>query len=334
MRIRWRNFELPSKVVPEKATLTKEYGRFVVEPFEQGFGHTIGNGLRRVLLSSIEGVAVTAVRIDGASHEFDSLSGVYEDVTDIVLNLKRLRIRYEGTEPIVCRVSKKGKGPITGADVQCPGDARVVNPDLHLLTLTGDREFKMELDVSKGRGYIAADEHVAARSQLGAIPIDSIYSPVHRVRYGVEATRVGKFTNYDRLVIEVWTDGTVAPDVALIEAAKIYRKHLNPFVQYFEMKEDLAVEGGALAPEGDEGARRREMVDLLNKSIDMLELSVRSKNCLDSENVATLRDLVALAEPELLKVRNFGKTSLKEVKSKLAALGLTLGMNIEEFKQG
>ncbi|MFO0175360.1 MAG: DNA-directed RNA polymerase subunit alpha [Planctomycetota bacterium] len=190
------------------------------------------------------------------------------------------------------------------------------------------------MQVKKGRGYVTAEENVTEEQEIGTIPCDSIFSPVHRVRYAIENTRVGKSTDYDRLVLEIWTDGTVTPEMGLVEASKIYRKHLNPFVQYFEMKEDLAVEGGALAPEGDEGARRREMVDLLGKSIDMLELSVRSKNCLDSENVSTLRDLVALAEPELLKVRNFGKTSLKEVKSKLAALGLTLGMNIEEFKQG
>jgi DNA-directed RNA polymerase subunit alpha len=329
MRIRWRNFELPSKVVPEKATLTKEYGRFVVEPFEQGFGHTIGNGLRRVLLSSIEGVAVTAVRIDGASHEFDSLSGVYEDVTDIVLNIKRLRIRYEGTEPIVCRVSKKGKGPITGADVQCPGDARVVNPDLHLLTLTGDREFKMELDVSKGRGYIAADEHVAARSQVGAIPIDSIYSPVHRVRYGVEATRVGKFTNYDRLVIEVWTDGTVAPDVALIEAAKIYRKHLNPFVLFDVSRDESPLaEDPTSSPFNERNRESSKVGAMLSQPIADLELSVRARNCLDGANITTLRQLVTMSEQDVMGLKNLGKTSLTEIKSKLAERGLSLGMKV------
>jgi len=329
MRIRWRNFELPSKVVPEKATLTKEYGRFVVEPFEQGFGHTIGNGLRRVLLSSIEGVAVTAIRIDGASHEFDSLSGVYEDVTDIVLNIKRLRIRYEGTEPIVCRVSKKGKGPITGADVQCPGDARVVNPDMHILTLTGDREFKMELDVSKGRGYIAADEHVAARSQLGAIPIDSIYSPVHRVRYGVEATRVGKFTNYDRLVIEVWTDGTVAPDVALIEAAKIYRKHLNPFVLFDVSRDESPLaEDPTSSPFNERNRESSKVGAILSQPIADLELSVRARNCLDGANITTLRQLVTMSEQDVMGLKNLGKTSLTEIKSKLAERGLSLGMKV------
>jgi DNA-directed RNA polymerase subunit alpha len=329
MRIRWRNFELPSKVVPEKATLTKEYGRFVVEPFEQGFGHTIGNGLRRVLLSSIEGVAVTAVRIEGASHEFDSLPGVYEDVTDIVLNIKRLRIRYEGSEPIVCRIQKKGKGPITGADVQCPGDARVINTDMHILGLTSDREFKMELDVAKGRGYIAADEHVAVRGQLGAIPIDSIYSPVHRVRYSVEATRVGKFTNYDRLVIEVWTDGTVAPDVALIEAAKIYRKHLNPFVLFDVSRDEVPLaEDPSASPFNERNRESSKLGAALSQPISELELSVRARNCLDGANITTLRQLVSMTETEVMGLKNLGKTSLTEIKNKLTERGLTLGMKL------
>ncbi len=329
MRIRWRNFELPSKVVPEKATLTKEYGRFVVEPFEQGFGHTIGNGLRRVLLSSIEGVAVTAVRIDGAAHEFDSLPGVYEDVTDIALNLKRLRIRYEGSEPIVCRIHKKGKGPVTGADVQCPGDARVINTDLHLLGLTSDREIKIELDVAKGRGYVSADEHAAVRGQLGAIPIDSIYSPVHRVRYSVEATRVGKFTNYDRLVIEVWTDGTVAPDVALIEAAKIYRKHLNPFV-LFDVSRDEAplAEDPSVSPYAERNRESSKVSAMLSQPISDLELSVRARNCLDGANITTLRQLVTMSEQEVMGLKNLGKTSLTEIKNKLTERGLTLGMKV------
>ena len=331
MRIRWRNFELPNTVQLDEGTSSATYGRFAIEPFERGFGHTIGNGLRRVLLSSIEGSAITAVRIQGANHEFDSLDGVYEDVTDLILNLKQLRIQYDGSEPITCRISRSSEGPVTGADVQCPSPAVVVNQDLHICSLTMERELEIEFDVARGRGYIPAEENHDEEQALGTIPVDAIYSPVQRVRYAIENTRVGKSTDYDHLVLEIWTDSTVSPEMGLVEASKIYRKHLNPFVQYFEMKEELAVEGGVLAPEGDEGARRREMVDLLNKSIDMLELSVRSKNCLDSENVALMRDLVVMSEPELLKVCNLGKTSLKEVKSKLAALGLSLGMNVEEY---
>jgi DNA-directed RNA polymerase subunit alpha len=329
MRIRWRNFELPSRVVPEKATLTKEYGRFVVEPFEQGFGHTIGNGLRRVLLSSIEGTAVTAVRIEGAAHEFDSLPGVYEDVTDIILNIKRLRIRYEGTDGIVCRIQKKGKGPVTGSDVLCPGDARVVNGDLLLLTLTSDREFKMELDVKKGRGYVPSEENMLDKGALGSIPVDSIYSPVHRVRYSVEATRVGKFTNFDRLVIEIWTDGTVAPDLALIEAAKIYRKHLNPFVLFESSRDEVPLaEEPAASPFNERNREQSKLSGMLSAPISELELSVRARNCLDGANITTLGQLVSMNEAEVMNLKNLGKTSLTEIKSKLAERGLSLGMRV------
>jgi DNA-directed RNA polymerase subunit alpha len=328
MRIRWRNFELPGKVVPDRESLTQEYGRFAIEPFEQGFGHTIGNGLRRVLLSSIEGTAVTAVRIEGANHEFDSLEGVYEDVTEIILAIKRLRIRYEGSEGIVLRIAKKGKGPVTGADVICPGDAEVVNKDLLLATLTSDREFKVELRVSRGRGYVPSEENVSENLELGTIPVDSIYSPVHRVRYGIEATRVGKFTNYDRLVLEIWTDGTVTPEMALVEAAKIYRKHLNPFVLYQGGADDAPV---AEEPSTSNFSQRNREIsaqaESLSRPIAELELSVRARNCLDGANIQTLRDLVTLSENEVMNLKNLGKTSLTEIKNKLSELGLSLGMN-------
>lgn len=329
MRIRWRNFELPSKVVPDRATLTKEYGRFVVEPFEQGFGHTIGNGLRRVLLSSIEGTAVIAVRVEGAAHEFDSLQGVLEDVTDIILNVKKLRIRHEGSEPITCRIVKKGKGPVTGADVQCPGDAKVISTDLHLLTLTSDREFKMELDVRKGRGYVAAEENMIDKNQLGTIPVDSIYSPVHRVRYSVEATRVGKFTNYDRLVIEVWTDGTVAPDLALVEAAKIYRKHLNPFVLFESSRDEMPLaEEPSTSPYAERNRESVKSSSAISAPVSELELSVRARNCLDGANITTISQLVSMSENDVMNLKNLGKTSLTEIKSKLAERGLSLGMKV------
>ena len=329
MRIRWRNFELPSKVEPDKESLTPEYGRFSIEPFEQGFGHTIGNGLRRVLLSSIEGTAVTAIRIAGASHEFDSLEGVYEDVTDIVLNVKRLRIQHDGEGPITVSIEKTGKGPITGADVVCPGDARVVNPELHLLTLTTDREFIMEMDVCKGRGYVPSDENAAEDTELGTIPVDSIYSPVHRVRYSVEATRVGKFTNYDRLVLEIWTDGTVTPELALVEAAKIYRKHLNPFVLFEQSRDQSPVVDDPSSSEFNEQNRETSMLtSLLSRPISELELSVRARNCLDGANILTLHDLVSLTEVEVMNLKNLGKTSLTEIKTKLSEQGLSLGMQL------
>jgi DNA-directed RNA polymerase subunit alpha len=332
VRIRWRNFELPSQVKMDHETATNQYAKFTVEPFEKGFGATIGNGLRRVLLSSIEGTAVTTVRIDGVVHEFSTIPGVLEDVTQIILNLKKLRVKMHTDAPTTLRLDVSQKGDVLASAIEGDHNIEIANPDLKICTLTDDVRFSCELQVRKGRGYVTAEENVTEEQEVGTVPVDSIFSPVHRVKYAIENTRVGKSTDYDRLVLEVWTDGTVTPEMALVEASKIYRKHLNPFVQYFELKEDLAVDGGVLAPEGDEGAKRREMIDLLSRSIDMLELSVRSKNCLDSENVQTLRDVVQMAEPELLKVRNFGKTSLKEVKNKLAALGLTLGMNVEDYK--
>ena len=332
MRIRWRNFELPSQVRLDRDTATLQYGRFVVEPFEKGFGATIGNGLRRVLLSSIEGTAVTWVRIDGVVHEFSTIPGVLEDVTQIILNIKKLRVKMHTDAPTTLRIDVNEAGEVLAEAIEGDHNVEIANPELKICTLTDNVRFYCEMQVRKGRGYVTAEENVSEDLEVGTIPVDSIFSPVHRVKYAIENTRVGKSTDYDRLVLEIWTDGTVTPEMALVEASKIYRKHLNPFVQYFELKEDLAVEGGVLAPEGDEGAKKREMSDLLSRSIDMLELSVRAKNCLDSENVLTLRDLVQMNEPELLKVRNFGKTSLKEVKNKLSALGLGLGLNVEEYK--
>jgi len=265
-------------------------------------------------------------------HEYSTIPGVLEDVTQIILNIKQLRIKMHTDAPTTLRIDVSKKGEVLASSIEGDHNIEVANPDLKICTLTDDVRFYCEMQVRKGRGYVTADENVSEDMEVGTIPVDSIFSPVNRVRYTIENTRVGKSTDYDRLVLEVWTDGTVGPEMALVEASKIYRKHLNPFVQYFELKDDLAVEGGVLAPEGDESAKRKEMVELLNRNVDMLELSVRSKNCLDAENITTLRDLVALTEPEILKVRNFGKTSLKEVKSKLQALGLTLGMKVDEFK--
>jgi len=329
MRIRWRNFELPSKVQPDNGTLTGEYGRFIVEPFERGFGHTIGNGLRRVLLSSIEGTAVTAIRIEGAEHEFASIEGVYEDVTDIILNIKRLRIRHPGNQKIQCRIEKSGKGPVTGAHVICDGDAEVVNKDHVICNLSLDTEFTAELEVSKGRGYVPAEENQDEAVPLGTISVDSIFSPVHRVRYSVEATRVGKFTNYDRLVLEIWTDGTISPEMALTEAAKIYRKHLNPFVMFDPESGEVPMAGDLQKSEFNQKNREDdELRKILDRPIADLELSVRARNCLDSANLMTLHDLVTLSESEVMKLKNLGKTSLTEIKSRLSERGLSLGMSV------
>jgi DNA-directed RNA polymerase subunit alpha len=329
MRIRWRNFDLPSRVVLDKDTATSSYGRFVVEPFERGFGTTIGNGLRRVLLSSIEGTAVTSVKVDGVLHEFSTIDGVYEDVTHIILNIKKLRVKLLSDGPVTLNIDVKRKGEVTAADIQGDHNVEIVTKDLHICRLTDSVRFACQLKVEKGRGYRIAEENITEDQELGIIPVDSVFSPIYRVKYGIEATRVGKFTNYDRLVLEIWTDGTVEPEMALVEASKIYRKHLNPFVQYFEMQEDVAVQEEAQQTAVPGGT---DMDATLDKSIEELELSVRAKNCLDSENITTIRQLVALSEPELLKVRNFGKTSLKEVKSKLANLGLSLGMALPAAK--
>lgn len=329
MRIRWRNFELPSKVQPDTETLSNTFGKFVIEPFERGFGHTIGNGLRRVLLSSIEGTAVATVKIDGAQHEFDSLEGVYEDVTDIILNLKRLRVAWEGQNQLTCRIAKKGKGAITGADVQCEGDATVANRDLHICTLTGERAFACEITLKKGRGYVPAEENTSETMPLGTIPVDSIFSPVSRVRYSIEATRVGKLTNYDRLLLEIWTDGTITPELALVESAKIYRKHLNPFVLFSSSRDEEPVPEDPSTSEFNRKNRETsELQGILTQPIAILELSVRARNCLDGANIQTLRDLCRMSENEVMNLKNLGKTSLTEIKNKLAERGLQLGMNV------
>ncbi|MDZ4775000.1 MAG: DNA-directed RNA polymerase subunit alpha [Planctomycetota bacterium] len=329
MRIRWRNFELPSKVTPDAETLNNTYGRFIIEPFERGFGHTIGNGLRRVLLSSIEGTALSSVKIEGANHEFDALEGIYEDVTDIILNLKRLRIQYEGQNELKVRIQKTGKGAVTGADVILEGDAKVANPDMHICTVTTNRALSIEMTVKKGRGYVPSEDNTNEYQQLGTIPVDSIFSPVHRVRYSIEATRVGKLTNYDRLILEIWTDGTVTPELALVEAAKIYRKHLNPFVLYNSTRDEYPVIEDPTTSEFNQKNRETsELNKILASPISDLELSVRARNCLDGANLQTLRDLVAMSENEVMNLKNLGKTSLTEIKNKLAERGLSLGMPI------
>jgi DNA-directed RNA polymerase subunit alpha len=330
MRIRWRNFELPSKVQPDTSTLTESYGRFVIEPFERGFGHTIGTGLRRVLLSSISGSAVTSVRIAGANHEFDSLEGVYEDIADLILNLKQLRVQYDGDEPIVCKIRRTEEGDVTGADVECPGNARVANPGLHLCTLTMDRDLEIDLEVQTGRGYVSSDENHSDLQELGTIPVDSVFSPVHRVRFAIEATRVGKFTNYDRLVLEIWTDGTLTPELALTESAKIYRKHLNPFVLYdSNFERDPLAENPQLSEYNSSNQKQSELQALLSLPVSELELSVRARNCLDGANLRTLLDVVSLSESEVMHLKNLGKTSLSEIKAKLADRGLSFGMSVE-----
>jgi DNA-directed RNA polymerase subunit alpha len=328
MRITWRGLELPTRVERDMAVSSNKYAKFLIEPFERGFGTTVGNSLRRVLLSSLEGSAVTSVKIAGADHEFTSIEGIMEDVTEIVLNVKNLVVRLQGEGPKTMTVSAKKAGVVTAADLAADPAIEVVNKDAVLATLTQDINFEMEMVVENGRGYVPASERIAAEDrfeqEIGRIVVDSLYSPVTRVRYTTEDTRVGQRTNYDRLILEIWTDGTITPEMALVEAAKILRKHINPFVQYFELGEETVAE--ELTEEMSEEEVSRELADKLKTPIAELELSVRAGNCLESIKVETVGQLVKMAEADLLKVRSFGKTSLREVKRKLADIGLSLGM--------
>ncbi len=327
MRIRWRNFELPSRVAADTESATSTYGRFVVEPFERGFGHTIGNGMRRVLLSSIEGFAITQIKVDGVLHEFSTIEGVREDVVDLVLNVKGVLVRLAGEGPVPLRIDVKKKGVVTAGDIQCPADAEILNPAHVICTLAADREFRVEMMAQRGRGYRTAEENEKEEKETGVIPVDSNFSPVTRVRYKVEETRVGKMTNYDKLVLEVWTNGSITPESALVEAAKIYRKHLNPFVHYLQPGTGvLAGDGGdfATVPSAAVVEPALEGGSGLDTPIASLNLSVRARNCLDSENIRTVRQLVKMSEQDLLELRNFGQTSLKEVKKRLGEKGLAL----------
>ena len=329
MRIRWRGFELPSRVVCDEDTRQGGYARFIVEPFERGFGTTIGNSLRRVLLSSLEGAAVTTVRFENVLHEFSTIEGVLEDMAEIILNIKQLRIRMDGDRPTVLRIDAKKKGDVTGADVMCDAGVEVANKDLHIATLTKRANFVCDMTAEKGRGYRTAEENEKEDHEIGRIPVDSLFSPVVRVRYRAEDTRVGQRTNYDRLVMEIWTDGTIMPEMALTEAGKILRKHLNPFVQQAELGTELReLEGaGSLAPIRPVVAE--ELSAKLALPISELELNNRALHCLEGENLRAVADLVAYTEDQLMEVRNFGHTSLEEVRKKLAELGLTLGMQVD-----
>jgi len=329
MRVTWRGLELPTRVERDDTVSSDKYGRFFIEPFERGFGTTVGNSLRRVLLSSLEGSAVTSIKVAGVDHEFTSLEGVMEDVTEIVLNVKNLVIRLHSQGPKEMKVSANKAGVVTAADIVADPAIEVINKDMVLATLTEDVNFEMEMVVENGRGYLPASERIAAadrfEQELGRILIDAVYSPVTRVRYTTEDTRVGQRTNYDRLILEIWTDGTVTPDMALVEAAKILRKHINPFIQYFELGEETVAE--QLIPEEiSEEAVVEELAEKLNTPIKELELSARAGNCLESIKVETVVQLVQMTEADLLKTRSFGKTSLREVKRKLADIGLSLGM--------
>ncbi len=324
MHIRWRGLELPSKVICEAETLSATYGKFIAEPFERGFGSTVGNGLRRVLLSSLEGSAVTQIKVHNAQHEFTTIPGVLEDVTDIVLNIKSLVVKNYSDSTKVLRVERNTAGPVTAADIETDESVEVINKDLVIANLTENVPFVVEMVVENGRGYVPSTEHGANIQEIGIIPIDAIFSPVSRVRYAIEETRVGQKTNYDKLVLEVQTDGSINPEMAMVEAAKILRKHLTPFVQYTELGPQVHApsrSGGSLSMDS-------ALESKLNMSISELNLSVRASNCLEAEHMMFVRDLVSRTEDQLLEVRNFGETTLAEVRQKLRDLGLHLGMRI------
>jgi DNA-directed RNA polymerase subunit alpha len=327
MRIKWRGLELPNRVTSDRETLSDTYGLFSAEPFERGFGTTVGNSLRRILLSSLEGSAVTRVKIQGVQHEITTIPGVVEDVTDIILNVKSLVVKNFGEQPRTIRIDRHEKGVVKGADILADETVQIINPEHIIATLTDDVPFVVEMTVENGRGYRTADENAGKEREIGVIPVDSSFSPVVRVKYEIEETRVGQRTNYDKLVMEIWTNGTVTPQMALVEGAKILRKHLNPFIQYAEPGPEMAIEEQAdAAAAGD--TVDQDLERKLNMSLAELELSVRATNCLESEGITTVRDLVNRTDDELLEVRNFGETTLREVKNKLQERGLVLGMKL------
>jgi DNA-directed RNA polymerase subunit alpha len=332
MRIRWRGLELPSRVTRDDQVSTDTYGKFFAEPFERGFGTTVGNSLRRILLSSLEGAAVTHIRLKGAEHEFSSLPGVMEDVTDIILNIKSLVVKLDADESKEMKLSVHKAGAITAGMIEADPAITIINKDMVIATLTEDMPFEMTLTIDKGRGYVTAAENIADQEEqeIGLIAVDSIYSPVTRVRYATEDARVGQKTDYDRLILEIWTNGTITPEMGMVEASKILRKHLNPFVQYFELGSDTVSDEAMTAlRDASRATIDPELQQKLNMTVQELDLSVRANNCLESAKIGTVRELVKKTDTDLLKVRSFGKTSLREVKRKLADMGLSLGMDLD-----
>jgi DNA-directed RNA polymerase subunit alpha len=314
----WSDFQKPKKLDYDPETLTPNYGRFIAQPFERGFGTTIGNALRRVLLSSIEGAAITAVRVEGVLHEFSSLQGVVEDMTDVVLNLKQIPFKLHGSGPKTLYLEKKGPGVVTAADFEEDPDVEILDPTAHLATLSKEGSLKLEARLKKGRGYVVADRNADTDLPLGYIPVDSIHSPVRRVNYHVEGARVGQMTDYDKLILEVWTNGAVSPQEAISLAAELLGDHLRIF-SAFETRIEEREE--AAAPDVDP-----RLAEMLSKPIEELDLSVRSANCLKNANIRTLGDLVQRTEREMLSTKNFGRKSLDEIKDVLASLGLSFGM--------
>lgn len=324
MAKRLGKFELPKRLVKDEASATSTYAKYVAEPFETGYGYTIGNALRRVLLSSIEGAAISSIKIDGVDHEFQSVDGIVEDVTDIVLNLKKIKIKSTARENKRLMIDVEKQGEITAADIQEDADFVIVNPEQIICTLDTKRRFTAEVEISSGRGWRPADENKYEDQPIGVIPVDSLFSPIELVKYSVDATRVGQMTDFDKLTLEIWTDGRITPDEALKEAAVILKHHIDVFDKVNEQDIEFETVGKEVSEE------QNRLRKLLNMSVNEIELSVRAANCLNNANITTVGELAMKSEQEMLKYRNFGKKSLNEIKSKLEQLGLSLGMKIDE----
>lgn len=324
MAKRLGKFELPKRLVKDEGSATSTYAKYVAEPFETGFGRTIGNSLRRVLLSSIEGAAISSIRIDGVDHEFQSIDGIVEDVTDIVLNLKQIKIKSNLRDKKRLMIDVEKQGTVTAADIQPDADIQIVNPEQVICTLDTKRRFVAEVEISSGRGWRPADENKYEDQPIGVIAIDSLFSPVQRVNYTIEATRVGQMTDFDKLTLEIWTDGRITPDEALKDAAVILKHHIDVFDKVNEEDIEFETVGKEVSEE------QNRLRKLLNMSVNEIELSVRAANCLNNANITTVGELAMKSEQEMLKYRNFGKKSLNEIKSKLEQLGLSLGMKIDE----
>jgi DNA-directed RNA polymerase subunit alpha len=317
----WKDFQRPKRLECNRETLTGTYGEFYAQPFERGFGTTIGNAMRRVLLSSVEGAAITAVKIDGVLHEFTSIPGVVEDATDLILNLKQVPLKMNVDHPQTIYLRSEGAGDIKAGDIETNPNVQILDPEVHLATLQEEGKLNIEMRVRQGRGYVSADRNFELDLPVGYIPIDSVHSPVKKVNYTVEDARLGQTTDYDKLTIEVWTNGAVAPVDAVALGSKLIKDHLAIFINFEEIEE-----GG----EKEIDKEREKLNENLNRSVEELELSVRSYNCLKNAEIRTIRDLVQRSEGEMLKTKNFGRKSLNEIKEILAEMGLSLGMKIDE----
>ncbi len=323
MAVRWKDFQMPKIVTCDESTLTNAYGKFIAEPFERGYGTTIGNSLRRVLLSSIEGTAITSVKIEGQLHEFSAIPGVLEDVTEIILNLKKLVLKVHGNTPKTIYLKAEKKQEITGADLIVDETVEVINPELHIATLAKGGKLNMELTATKGRGYVPAEKRQEDGKDIGTINLDAVFTPVKKVNFGVEHARVGQVTDYDNLVLEIWTNGSIQPKDALLHAANILQRHLDIFMQFGHIEEEEIEEEKSDVDE--------ELLEKIKMPVAELDLSVRSANCLKEARIKTVGELVKKTELEMLKYRNFGKKSLAEINGILQAMGLSFGLKVNDI---